>query len=114
MSRPLPLNPPFLPPTYGVLKSLLENPLKLPLAHEDGEASPQPFAACPGSAVARGPRHSFPFFPPLRAPPPLPAPGAPPAVQPQDGSLGALPAPSNGAPIAGPGGTDAKGGRCLG
>ncbi|KAL2297754.1 hypothetical protein Nmel_016317, partial [Mimus melanotis] len=35
MSRPLPLNPPFLPPTYGVLKSLLENPLKLPLAHED-------------------------------------------------------------------------------
>lgn len=39
MSRPLPLNPTFLPPTYGVLKSLLENPLKLPLAHEDGEAS---------------------------------------------------------------------------
>lgn len=38
MSRPLPLNPTFLPPTYGVLKSLLENPLKLPLAHEDGEA----------------------------------------------------------------------------
>ncbi|XP_075296920.1 hepatic leukemia factor isoform X1 [Opisthocomus hoazin] len=35
MSRPLPLNPSFLPPTYGVLKSLLENPLKLPLAHED-------------------------------------------------------------------------------
>ncbi|XP_029870875.1 hepatic leukemia factor isoform X2 [Aquila chrysaetos chrysaetos] len=35
MSRPLPLNPTFLPPTYGVLKSLLENPLKLPLAHED-------------------------------------------------------------------------------
>lgn len=40
MSRPLPLTPPFLPPTYGVLKSLLENPLKLPLAHDDGEASP--------------------------------------------------------------------------
>ncbi|NXW41595.1 HLF factor, partial [Nyctiprogne leucopyga] len=35
MSRPLPLNPTFLPPTYGVLKSLLENPLKLPLAHDD-------------------------------------------------------------------------------
>ncbi|XP_040386284.1 hepatic leukemia factor isoform X3 [Cygnus olor] len=35
MSRPLPLTPPFLPPTYGVLKSLLENPLKLPLAHDD-------------------------------------------------------------------------------
>uniref|UniRef100_A0A8C4WKK7 HLF transcription factor, PAR bZIP family member n=2 Tax=Gopherus evgoodei TaxID=1825980 RepID=A0A8C4WKK7_9SAUR len=35
MSRPLPLNPTFLPPTYGVLKSLLENPLKLPLNHED-------------------------------------------------------------------------------
>ncbi|KAH1182676.1 hypothetical protein KIL84_004168 [Mauremys mutica] len=35
MARPLPLNPTFLPPTYGVLKSLLENPLKLPLNHED-------------------------------------------------------------------------------
>ncbi|XP_070793894.1 hepatic leukemia factor isoform X1 [Pituophis catenifer annectens] len=35
MARPLPLNPSFLPPTYGVLKSLLENPLKLPLHHED-------------------------------------------------------------------------------
>ncbi|XP_074870724.1 hepatic leukemia factor isoform X1 [Carettochelys insculpta] len=35
MARPLPLHPPFLPPTYGVLKSLLENPLKLPLHHED-------------------------------------------------------------------------------
>lgn len=37
MARPVPLNPAFLPPTYGVLKSLLENPLKLPLHHEDGE-----------------------------------------------------------------------------
>ncbi|KAK9407186.1 hepatic leukemia factor [Crotalus adamanteus] len=35
MARPVPLNPAFLPPTYGVLKSLLENPLKLPLHHED-------------------------------------------------------------------------------
>ncbi|XP_043858897.1 hepatic leukemia factor isoform X1 [Dromiciops gliroides] len=35
MSRPLPLNPTFIPPTYGVLKSLLENPLKLPLHPED-------------------------------------------------------------------------------
>ncbi|KAH0629217.1 hypothetical protein JD844_011129 [Phrynosoma platyrhinos] len=35
MARPLSLNPTFLPPTYGVLKSLLENPLKLPLQHED-------------------------------------------------------------------------------
>ncbi|XP_040291487.1 hepatic leukemia factor isoform X2 [Bufo bufo] len=35
MSRVLPLNPTFMPPTYGVLKSLLENPLKLPLHHED-------------------------------------------------------------------------------
>ncbi|KAG8565086.1 hypothetical protein GDO81_012706 [Engystomops pustulosus] len=35
MSRVLPLNPTFIPPTYGVLKSLLENPLKLPLHHED-------------------------------------------------------------------------------
>ncbi|XP_075702972.1 hepatic leukemia factor isoform X2 [Rhinoderma darwinii] len=35
MSRMLPLNPTFIPPTYGVLKSLLENPLKLPLHHED-------------------------------------------------------------------------------
>ncbi|XP_036400284.1 HLF transcription factor, PAR bZIP family member b isoform X1 [Megalops cyprinoides] len=36
MSRPLPINPTFLPPTHGVLKSLLENPMKLPLHHEDG------------------------------------------------------------------------------
>ncbi|XP_030629511.1 HLF transcription factor, PAR bZIP family member b isoform X1 [Chanos chanos] len=35
MSRPLPMNPTFLPPpTQGVLKSLLENPVKLPLHHE--------------------------------------------------------------------------------
>ncbi|XP_030019213.1 HLF transcription factor, PAR bZIP family member b isoform X2 [Sphaeramia orbicularis] len=36
MSRlSVPLNPGFLPPaTHGVLKSLLENPLKLPLHHE--------------------------------------------------------------------------------
>lgn len=36
MSRhPVPLNPGFLPPaTHGVLKSLLENPMKLPLHHE--------------------------------------------------------------------------------
>ncbi|KAJ8246386.1 hypothetical protein GJAV_G00267180 [Gymnothorax javanicus] len=36
MARPLPLNPAFLPPTHGVLKSLLENPMKLPLHHEEG------------------------------------------------------------------------------
>uniref|UniRef100_A0A3B4AZ90 BZIP domain-containing protein n=1 Tax=Periophthalmus magnuspinnatus TaxID=409849 RepID=A0A3B4AZ90_9GOBI len=35
MARPLPLNPAFLPPTHGVLKSLLENPLKLPFHHDD-------------------------------------------------------------------------------
>ncbi|XP_026942910.1 hepatic leukemia factor isoform X2 [Sagmatias obliquidens] len=35
MSRQLPLNPTFIPPPYGVLRSLLENPLKLPLHHED-------------------------------------------------------------------------------
>ncbi|XP_040186615.1 hepatic leukemia factor isoform X1 [Rana temporaria] len=35
MTRVLPLNPTFIPPTYGVLKSLLENPLKLPLHHDD-------------------------------------------------------------------------------
>ncbi|KAK1331349.1 hypothetical protein QTO34_009302 [Cnephaeus nilssonii] len=35
MSRPLPLNPTFIPPPYGVLRSLLENPLKLPLHPED-------------------------------------------------------------------------------
>ncbi|XP_056153255.1 HLF transcription factor, PAR bZIP family member b [Lampris incognitus] len=35
MSRHLPINPSFLPPaTHGVLKSLLENPMKLPLHHE--------------------------------------------------------------------------------
>ncbi|XP_054907741.1 HLF transcription factor, PAR bZIP family member a [Poeciliopsis prolifica] len=36
MARPLPLNPTFLPPTHGVLKSLLENPLKLPFHHDEG------------------------------------------------------------------------------
>lgn len=42
MSRhPIPLNPSFLPPaTHGVLKSLLENPMKLPLHHE-GEVRSQ-------------------------------------------------------------------------
>ncbi|XP_048847404.1 hepatic leukemia factor-like [Brienomyrus brachyistius] len=34
MARPL--NPTFLPPTHGVLKSLLENPMKLPFHHEEG------------------------------------------------------------------------------
>lgn len=61
MSRPLPLNPTFLPPTYGVLKSLLENPLKLPLAHEDGEASPgsSRCSGAPGAGrVPRRPAHS--------------------------------------------------------
>lgn len=39
--RPIPLNPSFLPPaTHGVLKSLLENPMKLPLHHE-GEVRTQ-------------------------------------------------------------------------
>ncbi|CAK6971294.1 HLF transcription factor%2C PAR bZIP family member a [Scomber scombrus] len=36
MARPLPNNPTFLPPTHGVLKSLLENPLKLPFHHDEG------------------------------------------------------------------------------
>ncbi|XP_066521335.1 HLF transcription factor, PAR bZIP family member b isoform X2 [Hoplias malabaricus] len=36
MARPLTMNPTFLPPqTHGVLKSLLENPMKLPLHHDD-------------------------------------------------------------------------------
>ncbi|XP_077315071.1 hepatic leukemia factor isoform X2 [Lithobates pipiens] len=35
MTRVLSLNTTFIPPTYGVLKSLLENPLKLPLHHDD-------------------------------------------------------------------------------
>lgn len=34
MSRPVTMNPTFLPPAHGVLKSLLENPMKLPLRHE--------------------------------------------------------------------------------
>uniref|UniRef100_A0A3P9PAK0 HLF transcription factor, PAR bZIP family member a n=1 Tax=Poecilia reticulata TaxID=8081 RepID=A0A3P9PAK0_POERE len=34
MARPV--NPTFLPPTHGVLKSLLENPLKLPFHHDEG------------------------------------------------------------------------------
>lgn len=37
MARPLPINPTFLPPTHGVLKSLLENPLKLPFHHDEGK-----------------------------------------------------------------------------
>ncbi|XP_071371792.1 hepatic leukemia factor-like isoform X3 [Centroberyx affinis] len=43
MSRhPIPLNPSFLPPaTHGVLKSLLENPMKLPLHHEDSYSEQQ-------------------------------------------------------------------------
>lgn len=36
MSRPLPINATFLPPTHGVLKSLLENPMKLPFHHDEG------------------------------------------------------------------------------
>ncbi|XP_077058390.1 HLF transcription factor, PAR bZIP family member a isoform X1 [Siphateles boraxobius] len=36
MSRPLSMNPTFLPPTHGVLKSLLENPMKLPFHHDEG------------------------------------------------------------------------------
>ncbi|KAJ8345559.1 hypothetical protein SKAU_G00297520 [Synaphobranchus kaupii] len=36
MARPLPMNSTFLPPTHGVLKSLLENPLKLPFHHDEG------------------------------------------------------------------------------
>nr|XP_061805222.1 hepatic leukemia factor-like [Nerophis lumbriciformis] len=36
MARPLPVNAAFLPPTHGVLKSLLENPLKLPFHHDEG------------------------------------------------------------------------------
>ncbi|TSX99874.1 Hepatic leukemia factor [Bagarius yarrelli] len=34
MSRPV--NSAFLPPTHGVLKSLLENPMKLPFHHDEG------------------------------------------------------------------------------
>ncbi|XP_034046374.1 HLF transcription factor, PAR bZIP family member a [Thalassophryne amazonica] len=36
MSRPLSIIPTFLQPSHGVLKSLLENPLKLPFHHDDG------------------------------------------------------------------------------
>lgn len=36
MARPVPLNSSFQPPTNGVLKSLLENPMKLPFHHEEG------------------------------------------------------------------------------
>ncbi|KAJ7989450.1 hypothetical protein DPEC_G00304660 [Dallia pectoralis] len=35
MSRPVP-NSTFILPTHGVLKSLLENPMKLPFQHEEG------------------------------------------------------------------------------
>ncbi|XP_072339929.1 HLF transcription factor, PAR bZIP family member a isoform X2 [Scyliorhinus torazame] len=36
MSRPLGLQSRFLPPTHGVLKSLLEKPVKLPLRQQEG------------------------------------------------------------------------------
>lgn len=36
MARPIHINPTFMPPTHGVLKSLLENPLKLPFHHDEG------------------------------------------------------------------------------
>ncbi|XP_054463768.1 HLF transcription factor, PAR bZIP family member a [Anoplopoma fimbria] len=36
MARPIPINATFVPPTHGVLKSLLENPLKLPFHHDEG------------------------------------------------------------------------------
>ncbi|XP_062342576.1 HLF transcription factor, PAR bZIP family member a isoform X2 [Osmerus eperlanus] len=35
MARPLSVNPTFRPPTHGVLKSLLENPMKLPFQHDE-------------------------------------------------------------------------------
>lgn len=55
MSRhPVPLTPAgFLPPaTHGVLKSLLENPVKLPLHHE-GKCSESP---CLSASCQRSPR----------------------------------------------------------
>ncbi|MGH0174456.1 UNVERIFIED_CONTAM: hypothetical protein FKN15_006944 [Acipenser sinensis] len=36
MARPISVTPTFLPPTHGVLKSLLENPVKLSVHHEEG------------------------------------------------------------------------------
>ncbi|XP_068435028.1 HLF transcription factor, PAR bZIP family member a [Clinocottus analis] len=36
MARPLAINSTFVAPTHGVLKSLLENPLKLPFHHDEG------------------------------------------------------------------------------
>lgn len=40
MSRQLVMNPAFLPPqTNGVLKALLEKPLKLPLHQDEGDQS---------------------------------------------------------------------------
>ncbi|KAK1163709.1 hepatic leukemia factor-like [Acipenser oxyrinchus oxyrinchus] len=36
MARPISGTPTFLPPTHGVLKSLLENPVKLSVHHEEG------------------------------------------------------------------------------
>ncbi|TNN29784.1 Hepatic leukemia factor [Liparis tanakae] len=39
MARALAMNPSFAPPPHGVLKSLLENPLKLPFHHDDGTCS---------------------------------------------------------------------------
>ncbi|XP_078510540.1 hepatic leukemia factor isoform X1 [Lissotriton helveticus] len=58
--RPLSLSQAFLPPTYGVLKSLLENPMKLPLHQEvdkekklddDGNAGTVPQSAFLGPTL---------------------------------------------------------------
>lgn len=54
MSRhPVPCNPSFLPAaTHGVLKSLLENPMKLPLHHE-GEVREKRCRSCVHTVTRR-------------------------------------------------------------
>ncbi|XP_047212680.1 hepatic leukemia factor-like [Girardinichthys multiradiatus] len=59
MARPLPLNPTFLPPTHGVLKSLLENPLKLPFHHDEGFGKEKEKKLDDESSAASHPQSAF-------------------------------------------------------
>lgn len=66
-------HPGFLPPaTHGVLKSLLENPVKLPLHHE-GKVTGAELSAPPRVAVKRAQcvGKAKKFFPPFPPPPPF-------------------------------------------
>ncbi|XP_051905461.1 HLF transcription factor, PAR bZIP family member a [Hippocampus zosterae] len=58
-SRPHPVNAAFLPPTHGVLKSLLENPLKLPFRHDEGFSKDKEKKLEDESGAANPPQSAF-------------------------------------------------------